>query len=101
MFRFPSPDDPEPRARRLLGMSLYATVLGVLGFAVTVRGLLSLAGGSTPGWYQTAFAGTGLLGVALVVAAFLAIHRRLLPWLLMLGAAVPLGAAVMITMPGN
>jgi peptidoglycan/LPS O-acetylase OafA/YrhL len=101
VFRFPSADDPEPRSRRLLGMALYSTVFGMLGLAVGVRGLLSIIGGGTPGWYEPALAGTGLLCVALVVGAFLSIHRRVLPWLLLIAAAVPLAGTVAITAAGH
>ena len=101
VFRFPSEDDPHPRARRLLGMSLYSAVLGTLGLAVGVRGLLSIVGGATPGWYEPALAGTGLLCVTLVVGAFLSIHRPLLPWALLAAAAVPLAGAMLITASGH
>jgi hypothetical protein len=94
VFRFPSADDPRPRTRRLFGMSLYASVLGLLGVAVAVRGLMAILAGSAPGWYEPALAGTGLLCVALVVAAFLSIHRWILPWLLLLSAALPLAATI-------
>jgi hypothetical protein len=97
VFRFPTADDPEPPTRRLLGMSLYASVLGLLGLAVAIRGIAAIVGGRTPGWYEPVLAVAGLAGVALVVAAFLSIHRRLLPWLLLLAAAVPLTANLLAT----
>jgi hypothetical protein len=95
VFRFPSADDPEPATRRLLGMSLYASLLGILGLAAAVRGVVAVVGGHTPAWYEPTLALTGVICVALVVAAFLSIHRRVLPWLLLLAAAVPLAANVM------
>jgi hypothetical protein len=97
VFRFPSADDPEPAARRLLGMSLYASLLGLVGLAVGVRGIVAIMGGNTPGWYEPTLAAAGLACVALVVAAFLSIHRRVLPWLLLLGAAAPLAANIVAT----
>jgi hypothetical protein len=36
----------------------------------------------------------GLLSVALAVGAFLSIHRRMLPYLLLAAAAVPLAGAI-------
>ena len=97
VFRFPSPDDPEPGTRRLLGMSLYATVLGLLGLGVAIRGVVAIVAGRTPFWYEPTMAVTGLACVALVVAAFLSIHRRTLPWLLLLAAAAPLAANILAT----
>jgi hypothetical protein len=90
VFRFPSADDPEPATRRLLGMSLYASLLGMLGLAAAVRGVVAVVGGHTAAWYEPTLALTGVICVALVVGAFLSIHRRVLPWALMLAAAVPL-----------
>jgi hypothetical protein len=97
VFRFPSADDPEPATRRLLGMSLYASMLGLLGLAVAIRGVAGIVGGHTPAWYEPTLVAAGLIGVALVVAAFLSIHRRLLPWLLLLAAAIPLTANLVAT----
>jgi hypothetical protein len=96
LFRFPAADDPNPGTARLLTMSIYATLLGLAGLGVGARGLVSSIGGGVPGWYVPSLAVGGMLSVALSVAAFLAIHRPLLPWLLLLGAAVPLGAAVLL-----
>ena len=45
-----------------------------------------------PVWYLPALAVLTLLSVAPVVAAFLAIHRRALPWMLLLAAAPPMAA---------
>jgi len=95
-FRFPAADDPNPGTRRLLGMSLYASLLGLAGVGVGARGLVSTIGGGVPGWYVPLLAFAGMLSVVLSVGAFLSIHRRALPWLLLLGAALPLAAAVLL-----
>jgi hypothetical protein len=95
LFRFPAADDPAPDTRRLLAMSLYASVLGLGGVGVGVRGLVSVIGG-VPGWYVPLLAFLGLLSVALVVGGFLSIHRRVLPYLLLVAAAVPLSGAVLL-----
>ncbi|RZU52291.1 hypothetical protein EV385_4140 [Krasilnikovia cinnamomea] len=94
MFRFPAENDPAPRTRRLLAMSGYASLLGLAGVGVGVRGLVSSVRGGVPDWYVPVLACCGLLSVALSVAGFLSIHRRRPPWLLLFGAAVPLVAAV-------
>jgi hypothetical protein len=91
-FRFPAADDPAPGARRLLVMSVYASLLGLGGVGIGIRGLVSQIGGGVPEWYVPALAVLGMVSVALSVGAFLSIHRRVLPWLLLLGAAAPLAA---------
>lgn len=96
MFRFPAPDDPSPSSRRLLIMSLYSSLLGLGGVGVGVRGLVSQIGGGVPFWYSWVLALFGLTSVTLAVAAFLSIHRRVLPWVLLLTAAAPLIADVLL-----
>ncbi|OJF10955.1 hypothetical protein BG844_29235 [Couchioplanes caeruleus subsp. caeruleus] len=96
LFRFPAADDPAPGTRRLLGMSIYASLLGLAGVGVGVRGLLSQIGGGVPGWYTWVLAFLGMVSVALAVGAFLSIHRRMLPWILLIAAAVPLIADIML-----
>jgi hypothetical protein len=95
-FRFPAAGDPDPGWRRLLGMSVYAAILGLAAVGVGVRGLAAAVGGDAPGWYVPVLAFAGMLSVGLSVAAFLSIHRYLLPWLLLLAAAVPMGTAVIL-----
>jgi hypothetical protein len=96
LFRFPAADDPNPGTARLLGMSVYATLLGLAGLGVGARGLVSSIGGGVPGWYVPSLAIGGMLSVVLSVGAFLSIHRPMLPWMLLLAAAVPLGSAVLL-----
>lgn len=90
LFRFPAADDPTPSTRRVLVMSLYAAVLGLAGVGLGVRGFVSVLSGTAPGFYVPVLALVGLISVALVVGAFLSIHRRALPYLLLLAAAGPL-----------
>ena len=77
-------------------MSLYAAALGLAGVGVGIRGFVSVLGGAAPWWYVPVLAVLGLLSVALVVGSFLSIHRRTLPYLLLLAAAVPLAADVLL-----
>jgi hypothetical protein len=95
-FRFPAADDPNPGTRRLLAMSLYAALLGLAGVGVGARGLVSTISGGVPGWYVPVLAFAGMLSVALSVGAYLSIHRPALPWLLLISAAAPLAAAVLL-----
>ena len=97
LFRFPAPDDPKPGTRRLLGLSLCASLLGLTSLVVTVRTLLSIVSGPTPAWFGPVVALTALAGVLPTIAAFLAVHRRRLPWLLLLAAVPPLAAAAALT----
>ena len=95
LFRFPAADDPAPATGRLLGMALFAAALGLTGLGVGARGLLSALGG-TPFWFMPGLALLSLVSVAAAVGAFLSIHRPVLPWLLLLGAAVPMSGAVLL-----
>ena len=95
-FRFPAADDPAPGTRRLLAMSVYASLLGLAGVGIGIRGLVSMIGGGVPGWYVPVLAFLGMVSVVLSVGAFLSIHRRRLPWLLLAGAAVPLIVDIML-----
>jgi hypothetical protein len=88
-FRFPTADDPHPGTARVLLMAIYAALLGLAGIGVGLRGVIAVLGGA-PGWYVPVLAVIGLIGVALAVGAFLSVHRRLLPWVLLLAAAFPL-----------
>ena len=95
LFRFPAPDDPAPATSRLLGMSVYAAALGMAGVGVGARGLFTALGGSAF-WFMPILALLSLLSVGSAVGAFLSIHRRTLPWMLLLGASVPMGGAVLL-----
>jgi len=95
-FRFPAADDPTPGTARVLTMSLYGALLGLGGIGVGLRGLVSVIGGNVPGWYVPVLALVDLVGVGLTVAAFLSVHRRFLPWLLLLAAAIPLTGDVLL-----
>ena len=97
LFRFPAPDDPKPGSRRLLGMSLAASALAMFSLYVTVRALLSIVSGPVPAWYGPLVAGVALAGVLPMIGAFLSIHRRRVPWLLLLAAVPPLAAAAVLT----
>jgi hypothetical protein len=91
-FRFPAAGDPAPTTRRVLAMSLYASILGLAGVGLGLRGFVAVLSGTAPGFYVPVLALVGLVSVALVVGAFLSIHRRVLPFLLLVAAAGPLAA---------
>lgn len=89
-MRLPGPDDPEPTPRRILGMCVWAAMLGLVGLAVGGRALVAVAYGDTPGWYEPTVITVGALGMVLTAAAFTAVQHRRLPWLLLGAATVPL-----------
>ncbi|MEV6346873.1 hypothetical protein [Actinoplanes sp. NPDC051851] len=93
-FRFPAPDDPAPSPFRLLAMTVCAAVLGLTGTGV---GLLTVIGAirGAPGWYLPLISLFLLLSVVPAGAAFLAIHRGRLPWVLLAGAATTMTAALL------
>jgi hypothetical protein len=96
IFRFPAAGDPTPGTARILIMSIYASILGLAGVGVGLRAFMPVLGGTAPGWYVPLLALTGLSGVALVVGAFLSVHRRFIPWFLLLCAAGPLVGDIML-----
>jgi hypothetical protein len=95
LFRFPAPDDPAPSTARLLAMSLYAAALGLAGMGLGVRAFVTVLGGAAF-WFVPTLAFFGLVSVALALGAFLSIHRRNLPWLLLLAATVPLAIDILV-----
>lgn len=97
LFRFPAPDDPAPGVGRMLAIAVYGTALGLCGIAVGLYAVVIVLSGA-PVWFLPALAALTILSVALAVAAFLAIHQRFLPWLLLLAAALPMAANVYLTL---
>ena len=95
VFRFPAPDDPPPGAARMFAMALYSAALGLAGVGVGAYAVVAVFGGA-PGWYLPALGLLTVLSVGPVVAAFLAIHQRTLPWLLLLAAGPPTVANVLV-----
>jgi hypothetical protein len=98
LFRFPAPDDPAPGTLRLVTMSLYAAVLGLLAVGMGLRTLAVTFFQGAPGWHVPVLAVPALASVALAVGSFLSIHRPTLPWLLLAGATVPLVGEILVVM---
>src|SRR5256885_382419 len=72
--------DPVPPPRRLAGMCAWAALLGFVGIAVGVRGLIAIMV-KAPHWYEPTLVGLGLAGIGLAVVAFVTVHYRYVPWL--------------------
>ena len=88
-FRMPGTADPKVRLRRLAVVSLWATVLGLGGFGAGIRVLIGLFT-TAPKWYLPTICGIGVFGVACTVGAMASVHRRRLPWILLLVATAAL-----------
>jgi hypothetical protein len=84
-FRLPAADDPEPSPRYLIGVSVWAALLGLGGIAVGLRALIGMLATDTS-WYTPTVVAIGTAGLVATIGAFASVHRRRMPWL-MLGVA--------------
>jgi hypothetical protein len=89
--------DRQPRLRQMFGVCIWAAVLGVLGLAIGIRGFIAILMKATPGWYEPAMIGVGIVGIGLTVGAFATVYRRRLPYLLLTGATLVLAYAALLT----
>lgn len=76
---------PDVRQRRLIGASAWALALGSCGLVLGVIAMIRLMG-EVPGWFEPSFVAAGVVGLALIIAAFVTVRFRLVPWVL-LGAS--------------
>jgi hypothetical protein len=95
VFRFPAEDDPAPGSARVLAMAGYSAMLGLTGVGVGLYALVAVLSGA-PGWYLPALAMLTMFSVGLAVGAFLSVHQRTLPWILLLAAAPPMIGALLL-----
>ncbi|GAA4906224.1 hypothetical protein [Stackebrandtia albiflava] len=86
---------PDLRMRRLMGVSAWALALAVTGFVVGAIALIRLMG-DMPGWFEPVFAATGVFGLLLIVAAFVTVQYRRIPWLLLGASSVTLVAGIIM-----
>jgi hypothetical protein len=87
----------EPRLRQIMGVCGWAAVLGAIGLVVGIRGFVADLMDATPSWYEPMMIGVGLAGIALTVGAFISVHRRRTPYILLSLATVVLGYAIFLT----
>jgi len=97
-FRVPTSGDASPDNGQLIGICTWATLLGLGGLLIAIRGLVGIIGGYAPSWYQPALIMVGMVGIVLTVLAFTAIHRRYLPWIMLGLATIPLAVNVGLTL---
>lgn len=93
-----SPRQPEaPRLRQLMGVCGWAAVLGGIGLIIGLRGHIGILAGEPPTWYEPSFIIVGVIGILLTVGAFLTVHRRRAPWILLGTSSVALIVAMSLT----
>lgn len=97
-FRLPGRRDPAPHPGRLIGVCTWAACLALLGLPVAGRSSVAIITGAAPAWFEPAVVTVGVCGILLTIAAFAAIHRPRLPWLLLIGATVPLAVNLSLTL---
>lgn len=86
-----------PRLRQIMGVCGWAAVLGAIGLIVAIRGFIADLMEETPDWYEPMMIGVGLTGIALTVGAFISVHRRRTPYILLSAATVVLAYAILLT----
>jgi hypothetical protein len=94
-LRLPSAGDPSPTPGRIGAMCCWAAGLGLAGVLLAIRALAAILG-EVPEWYEPVVVTAGAAGIALTVAAFLAVHRRRLPWALLTAATTALLANLIL-----
>jgi len=80
-----------------MGVCGWAAVLGGLGLVVGVRGLIGDLMGLAPSWYEPSMIVVGLIGILLTVGAFVTVHRRRTPYLLLGASTLSLVYAMVLT----
>ncbi|NJC73702.1 hypothetical protein HC031_28865 [Planosporangium thailandense] len=81
-LRMPGTWDTEVRLRRLVGVSAWALLLGLVGLVLGARVLFGIFT-AMPLWYVTLLFALGIPGVIATVGAFLTLHKGQLTWKLM------------------
>lgn len=95
-LRLPEDDDPTPHLGRMIAMSVWASVLVLLGMAVAVRMFLAIVLGSAPTWLVSMVAVIGIAGTVCAGVAFATVHHRWLPWRLLSAASLLLGLNLLL-----
>jgi len=80
-----------------MGVCGWAAVLGALGLVIGIRGFVADLAGAAPGWYEPTMIVVGVVGIGLTVAAFAAVHRRRMPYILLSAATVVLAYSMLVT----
>jgi hypothetical protein len=89
---------PAPHPIRLLAICGWAAGLGLLGLPVAGRSSVAIITGTAPGWFEPVVVSVGVVGILVTAATFAAIHRRWLPWLLLLAGTGLLASNLALTL---
>ncbi|HEY8471171.1 MAG TPA: hypothetical protein VIL37_00855 [Natronosporangium sp.] len=98
LFRMPDRHNPVPHPARLFAICTWAAVLGLLGLPVAAWAAVATITGPTPGWFAPVMVAAGLFGIVATSATFTAMHRRWLPWYLLLLGTAALLATLLLTL---
>jgi hypothetical protein len=79
-LHLPEVDDPSPNLARMVFMSTWAAVLGLLGMIVAVRTFIAIFLDPGPQWLVPAIMSLGIGGTLCAGIAFATAHRKWLPW---------------------
>lgn len=97
-LRLPGRYDPAPHPVRLAGVCAWAAGLALLGLPVAGRSSVAVVAGTAPGWFEPTVVIVGLLGIGTTASGFAAIHRRWLPWLLLVAGTGLLAVNLLLTL---
>jgi hypothetical protein len=87
----------EPRLRQLVGVCVWAAVIGGVALITAIRAIIGAISATPPSWYEPWVIAVGLGGLALTVAAFVTVNRRWAPFALLGAASVLVIVAINLT----
>lgn len=87
-----------PPVYRIIGLSVWASLLALIGLAVAARAFaVTQFNPDVVWWFGPAAALAGMIGIGLTILALGAVRRRFLPWLLLPGASAALAVVLLLT----
>lgn len=86
---------PDLRLRRLMGVSAWALFLGSAGLVLGAIALFRMMG-EMPGWFEPVFSATGVFGLILIIAAFVTVRYRLVPWMLLSASSITFAVGIVL-----
>jgi hypothetical protein len=87
-----------PHPIRLFAICSWAAGLGLFGLPVAGRSSVAIVTGSAPGWFEPVVVSVGVLGILVTGATFATLHRRWLPWLLLVAGTALLLCNLALTL---